>query len=331
MIDVPSPLSPLDLEALTSRWEETGDPACSVLVPTYMHERFLADALDGILAQRTTFPFEVIVRDDASTDGTRAVAEDYCERYPGIVHLIAHDRRTYPHESPLRELQLRARGEFVAICEGDDYWTDPHKLQRQVDGLRADSTKSLAFHDSIILDERDGPVRGKRHELSPDELCDRSGESVVLNAIPFRSLLFRNSSEAALPEQYSGQVWTEDTFLSARLGLLGDALHVPGISPSVYRLHPGNLSYRVAEHPYVRRGRKIQVHLVIAEYLAAHGRRDLAGAFLLRASGQLASLVASEHPGGEDILASRALQALPWRRRLVVSLRSLVPQRLRGR
>lgn len=123
-------------------------PVVSVYVATYNHERFVADCLEGILLQECDFGVEVIVIDDASTDGTASIVAEYAERYPHLFKAVLLEDNYYRRGLPLfHDVFLpRARGEFVAFCEGDDYWTYEGKLQRQVDFLRRHRFYSACFH-----------------------------------------------------------------------------------------------------------------------------------------------------------------------------------------
>lgn len=109
-------------------------PIVSVLVLTYNHEPYIRQALDSILAQVVDFPFEILVGEDCSTDGTRAIVEGYSARYPSHLHLFSHQRNLGMHANHAFLLR-QARGTYVAYCEGDDFWTDPNKLQMQIDWL----------------------------------------------------------------------------------------------------------------------------------------------------------------------------------------------------
>lgn len=333
-------LRPLDaspFEILSQNWgPRPWNPVCSVLVPTYRHEPYLADALNGILAQRTTFPFEVIVRDDASDDGTAAIARRFEEGYPDVVTALIMQEQTYPRESMLRGMQLRARGEFVAICEGDDYWTDPLKLEKQVARLQADRSVAAVFHDSVTVEHQDLPFveLPLQHELPVSVRRDLSGDEVATTTLPFRSLLYRNADTMHLPQEFDGLIWTEDTFLSARIGIHSDsgAVFIEGISPSVYRRHPGNLSRLVREQPLARAGKKMQNFLLIAEYLAKAGRDDLADVFVRRAVGQLLAAVEGRDGALQQDLLVRAAGLVPTVQRFSSILRSLRPiSSLQGR
>lgn len=119
---------------------------CSI---TYNHGKFIRQALDSILAQCVSFDYEIVIADDCSTDDTRTILNEYSERFPGVIRLILHEKNvgvTHNFKSVLDE----ARGQYVALCEGDDYWIDVNKLQRQVDFLDKHPDHSICFHKAKI-------------------------------------------------------------------------------------------------------------------------------------------------------------------------------------
>jgi len=111
-------------------------PVVSVLMPTYNHGAFLAEAIEGVLKQQSDFPFELLIGEDCSTDDTREIALRYQCEHPDVVRVITSNSNVGARCNR-RRLARAVRGEFIAFCEGDDYWTDPAKLQLQVDYLRA--------------------------------------------------------------------------------------------------------------------------------------------------------------------------------------------------
>lgn len=125
-------------------------PLVSVVVPTYEHRAFIEKCIQGIVEQQTSFPVEILIGDDGSTDGTRSICERLGERYPHQVRLFLRDRIPPPPGYPLgREnllgLYTASRGRFVARCDGDDHWTNPLMLQMQVDVLLNDPRATGCF------------------------------------------------------------------------------------------------------------------------------------------------------------------------------------------
>ena len=115
---------------------------------TYNQKEYIRQCLDGFVMQQTNFRFEAIVHDDASSDGTADIVREYAEKYPDIIKPIFETENQYSkHDGSLgRILNANTRGKYVALCEGDDYWTNPHKLQKQADFLDANPQCSLTYH-----------------------------------------------------------------------------------------------------------------------------------------------------------------------------------------
>ena len=126
-------------------------PLVSVTVTTYQHVNYIRDCLNGILMQKTDFPYEIILGEDGSSDGTQEICKEYAVRYPDKIRLFIRDRRisqfvrkdgTVSRFNGIWN-RMSARGKYIAWCEGDDYWTDPLKLQKQVNILESD--KNIGF------------------------------------------------------------------------------------------------------------------------------------------------------------------------------------------
>lgn len=120
----------------------------SIKCLAYNHESFIRQCLEGFVMQKTNFRFEAIVHDDASTDGTAAIIREYAEKYPGIIKPIYETENQYSkHDGSLRRIMnAHIHGKYVALCEGDDYWTDPLKLQKQVEFLEVNPQCALTYH-----------------------------------------------------------------------------------------------------------------------------------------------------------------------------------------
>ena len=127
-------------------WPQAWDtPMVSIRCTAYNHEPYIVQTLDGFLMQKTSFPFEVVVHDDASTDKTADIIREYELKYPKIIKPIYETENQYSkHDGSLRKIMDAAcRGEYIAFCEGDDYWTDPLKLKKQVDVMEKNANVSV--------------------------------------------------------------------------------------------------------------------------------------------------------------------------------------------
>lgn len=117
----------------------------SIVCITYNHEPYLRQALDSFLMQKTSFAYEIVLAEDCSTDGTRKICEEYAEKYPDIIHYIYRDHNVGYNENEY-EAMCAAKGKYIAYCEGDDNWTIPDKLQKQVDFLESHPDYSVCWH-----------------------------------------------------------------------------------------------------------------------------------------------------------------------------------------
>jgi glycosyltransferase involved in cell wall biosynthesis len=127
----------------------------SVLMVTYNHERFIAQALSSVLAQRTNFDFEIIVAEDCSTDGTRAIVMDFARRYPGKILPLLRDHNLGMMQN-FREAVTACHGEYLALLEGDDYWIQDDKLQSQVDFLDSHPDHAVCCARAEFVDDDAG-------------------------------------------------------------------------------------------------------------------------------------------------------------------------------
>lgn len=132
----------------------------SVLSLAYNHEKYIRRCLDGIVMQQTTFDFELIIHDDASTDNTAAIIREYQEKYPHIIKPIFQTENQHSQKIPITRTYLApaAKGRYIAFCEGDDFWTDPHKLQKQFDVLESHPNCHMCVHSTDIIAENGVPT-----------------------------------------------------------------------------------------------------------------------------------------------------------------------------
>lgn len=191
-----------------SKLLDTGvrDLLVSVSCTTFNHGRYIRSCLEGFLKQETDYDFEVLIHDDASTDDTVDIIREYQSRYPEIIKPVFEEINQYSLGNFRTNAMFnfsRARGKYIAMCEGDDLWTDPGKLQKQADFMEAHPDFSLSCHSVGIIDETGAyrveksvrPYVGTR-EISTRELISRRSD------IPTCSLFFRTASIQDLPKWY---------------------------------------------------------------------------------------------------------------------------------
>lgn len=124
-------------------------PIVSVCMITYNHEPYIAEAIEGVLMQQTTFPIELIISEDCSTDNTRKKIKEYADKYPDIIVADLPEKNRGMMKN-FHHCMSQAQGKYIALCEGDDYWTDPLKLQKQVVFLEANLKYEMCFHNAIV-------------------------------------------------------------------------------------------------------------------------------------------------------------------------------------
>ncbi|MBR3101757.1 MAG: glycosyltransferase [Muribaculaceae bacterium] len=177
-------------------------PLVTVQCLVYNHEPFLRKCLDGFVMQETTFPFEVLVHDDASTDGSVAIIREYAEKYPDIIRPIFETENQYgKHDGSLRRIvhgALNPAAKYVALCEADDYWTDKQKLQKQVSFLEAHPEYNMCCNRTLLYSERDKKMVGETfcYEKSCDikikDVVNRTGLFISTCSIVYRKTMRDN-------------------------------------------------------------------------------------------------------------------------------------------
>jgi glycosyltransferase involved in cell wall biosynthesis len=205
----------------------------SVAVLTYNHEAFLAQALDGVLSQVTSYSYDVFVLDDSSTDGTASALLSYAERHPGRIQPILHRENVGALRSA-SELLSQLPGEYVALLEGDDYWIDRTKLETQVAFLDEHPDFVLCGHNCVVRNEWLG---SETVAPGPSEDCTLDSGRLLDFHIPTASMVFRNHLVHAWPERLV-EAGFGDRPLAIMLAQLGRVRYLAR-PMSIYRIHPG--------------------------------------------------------------------------------------------
>lgn len=225
---------------MKSKINEDTIPVVSICCATYNHVHFIRQCLDGFVMQKTNFPFEVLIHDDASTDGTQDIIREYEAKYPDIIKPIYQKENQYSKgvRVSLVYNYSRVRGKYVALCEGDDYWTDPYKLQKQVDFLEAHPDYVMCSHRWSEYFENEKKLSpGIPGDVTPDGRV-YTLDNLVRGAWYFQPLTVMYRWAALDLERYSRYKYAKDITLFYVLLLHGKG-HCLGDTMAVYRLHSG--------------------------------------------------------------------------------------------
>lgn len=172
----------------------------SVVCNTYNHEKFIRDALEGFVMQKTNFAYEVLIHDDASTDKTADIIREYEAKFPEIIKPIYQTENQYSKGGILQFQEPRIKGKYVALCEGDDYWTDPLKLQKQFDAMEAHPEIDICAHVASSVNAVTGERKNIFHpadevEILPVESIIMGGGGFVATASLFMRAPFYSTQK----------------------------------------------------------------------------------------------------------------------------------------
>lgn len=202
--------------------EETNtskDPLVSIICTTYNHEKYIKQALDGFVNQKTNFLFEIIVHDDASTDTTPCILKEYENKYPNLFQNIYREENWYSKGKNIWAFLFNkvAKGKYIALCEGDDYWIDPLKLQKQVDLLNSNDSASLIFTERIVQTETNYHDKYQKTYYNKNDLLG----GLILGV---QTICFRKDAISSFYDKYSNSNINGDTLIPYLCSLNGDIL-----------------------------------------------------------------------------------------------------------
>lgn len=227
------------------------NPLVIIRCIAFNHEPYIRQCLDGFVMQKTTFPFYAVVHDDASTDGTANIVREYAENYPDIIHPIFETENQYSkHDGSLRRIMDDASKEakYIAICEGDDYWMDPLKLQKQVDFLETHEDFSICFHEAKVFCQAEA-------RFIEDDIRSVPSETDIMelargNYIHTMTVVYRNNPLVLEEKRKVGRVAAGDYVLHMLNAKYGKIKKLPDCM-AVYRLNNESIwgtkevSYRI--------------------------------------------------------------------------------------
>lgn len=227
---------------IDQEWPEGTLPLVATSTLTFNHARYIRECLEGFLMQKTTFPVRIVIYDDCSTDSTSEIIKEYQVEYPQLFFVTRPPFNTWKHPErrnygrPFREARNVAK--YIAMCEGDDYWTDPLKLQKQVEFLEEHPDFSFTFHDALVKHENTGKQHPRIGDRKIDETVDLKSV-IIQNNFPTASLVYRTSAYNAISKK-TLKTSKGDYALVIRLAEKGLGKYIPEVM-SAYRLHEGGV------------------------------------------------------------------------------------------
>jgi glycosyltransferase involved in cell wall biosynthesis len=258
------------------------DVLVSICCTAYNLERFIGEAIESFLTQKTSFKYEIIIGEDCSSDSTRKIIGDYCIKYPGLIEMIMSDTNVGTIQNYTRVL-AKARGKYIAICDGDDYWTDSLKLQKQVDFLEANKEYVICCHYSSVINEN-GERTDQIKELTP---LSYSFHDVLIGKRTHTrnsTMMIRSSPEfkEVTKQNWMFGCYAQDRFLKLyATSVSGKKIYVLPELMACYRTHPAGASkagYKVVG-PKLRN----DFNLMITHFEYSNNiRRELLAVYLKR-------------------------------------------------
>ena len=244
-------------------------PIVSIICLTFNQEQYVRDCLEGFLSQQTTFPYEVLIYDDASTDLTPDIIREYVAKYPSIFKPTFYTTNNYSRGLGFVGLYTgikEAKGKYVAYCEGDDYWTDPHKLQKQVSFLDTNLKYSVCAHETrVICDNNRNCVVQLFSKLnsysfiSLDKQTYTFDDALAGNIFHVSSMMYRNQVIDLPP--WISRISACDMVLFKMLAREGD-IYVMSDTMSVYRNHSDSLTSSFKEYTSVIRFYELSIKVL---------------------------------------------------------------------
>lgn len=221
----------------------------SIICNTYNHQEYIKDALDGFLMQKTDFPIEILIHDDASTDNTTDIIREYEKKYPNIIKPIYQTENQYSKGVDIIEKYQypRVKGKYIALCEGDDYWIDENKLEKQFKLLEENEDVDICAHAANVIDAR---TKMKKKMISPSskkiifsvkDVIKGGGAFVVTNTLFYRSAIIDKEPDYCL-------YYKIDYALQICGSMRGGMLYIPDTMSTYREMVCGSWTERVTSN-----------------------------------------------------------------------------------
>lgn len=209
----------------------------SIVCIAYNHGKYIAEAIEGFLTQKTDFPLEILIHDDASTDNTAEIIMEYYKKYPNIIRPIIQEENQHSQGVEMLSdiIFPKLRGKYIALCEGDDYWIDSDKLQKQVNYMETNPDCSVCFHGAYSVDSESRTIVAEIRSsdgnsiISPEDVIFAGGAAFATNSLLFPKRLLENVT------YFNMGIEVRDYPLAIYLALQGKVYYMDEIM-SVYRV-----------------------------------------------------------------------------------------------
>jgi glycosyltransferase involved in cell wall biosynthesis len=253
----------------------------SICCIAYNQEKFIADAIEGFLMQEVNFKYEILIHDDASQDGTADIIRSYEQKYPDLIKPIYQTVNQYSKGIKVSSAfnRPRAKGKYVAFCEGDDYWTDPRKLQIQFDCLENNPDVVCCYHGDYVLKDN---ILNKESRIAPEYRRSYTSYEMMTAQVHISTLtiFYRNLDIFKDYPHEAHFIKNGDTFLFSIMGQYGSGMYLPNIEPAIYRVHEGGIWSMKARTE--QKSMTMNSWFWMTEYYARIGNKKIEDQFRMR-------------------------------------------------
>lgn len=263
------------------------DIMVSVCVQTFNQKKYLGQCLESILIQKTNFNFEILLGDDDSSDGTRELCLKYTKKYPDKIRLFLHHRNNNikidGKDTGLFNSFYNiysARGKYIAYCDGDDFWLDENKLQKQVDFLEKNINYVISYHRIITMNESNEKVKRPYDDHFAKDFKSSELQQVLVQP-PISTWCFRNKIKE-IPIEMTKTI-NADNFWISLLGSYGAGKFQHNVEPSCYRIHTKGI-WSLANRDFQLKS-KMNTYSVLMEYYSSKNNLQLSEFFKIRSMG----------------------------------------------